>query len=109
VGRTGDGGHGDKAGATTKVRARPGWPWHIMEAVVPDEKKVLERQVEAVDGQIDRLVYELYGLTEEEIGMVEGIVEGQGIAARWQWNRSLGVVLRHRSYAGLGPGWRGRI
>jgi hypothetical protein len=26
----------------------------------------------ATDGQIDRLVYELYGLTEEEIGVVEG-------------------------------------
>jgi len=26
----------------------------------------------ATDRQIDRLVYELYGLTEEEIGIVEG-------------------------------------
>jgi hypothetical protein len=29
------------------------------------------RQIEATDRQIDRLVYELYGLTEEEIGIVE--------------------------------------
>ena len=35
------------------------------------EKTALERQIEATDGQIDRLVYELYGLTEEEIGIVE--------------------------------------
>jgi hypothetical protein len=32
----------------------------------------MERQIEATDGQIDALVYELYGLTEEEIGIVEG-------------------------------------
>lgn len=29
------------------------------------------RQIEATDRQIDRLVYELYGLTDEEIGIVE--------------------------------------
>lgn len=29
-------------------------------------------QIEAMDGQIDALVYELYGLTEEEIKIVEG-------------------------------------
>jgi hypothetical protein len=29
------------------------------------------RRIEATDRQIDRLVYELYGLTEEEIGIVE--------------------------------------
>ncbi|MEI7833462.1 MAG: N-6 DNA methylase [bacterium] len=36
------------------------------------EKTVLRRQIEATDKQIDALVYELYGLTEEEIGIVEG-------------------------------------
>ena len=35
------------------------------------EKTAIQRQIEATDGQIDRLVYELYGLTEEEIGIVE--------------------------------------
>ena len=34
-------------------------------------KELLQRQIDATDGQIDRLVYELYGLTEEEIGIVE--------------------------------------
>lgn len=34
-------------------------------------KTVLERQIEAVDRQIDQLVYELYGLTDEEIRLVE--------------------------------------
>ena len=35
------------------------------------EKIVLQRQITATDRQIDRLVYNLYGLTEEEIGIVE--------------------------------------
>jgi hypothetical protein len=29
-------------------------------------------QIDAVDKQIDKLVYQLYGLTEEEIKIVEG-------------------------------------
>ena len=36
------------------------------------EKAVLSRQIEATDQRIDELVYELYGLTEEEIKIVEG-------------------------------------
>jgi len=35
------------------------------------DKTVLERQIEATDRQIDRVVYELYELTEEEIRIVE--------------------------------------
>lgn len=42
-------------------------------AATPAEKTHLQRQIEATDGQIDRLVYELYGLTEEEIGIVEKV------------------------------------
>ena len=37
----------------------------------PQEKESLQREIESTDGMIDRLVYELYGLTEEEIGVVE--------------------------------------
>jgi hypothetical protein len=36
------------------------------------EKTMLSRQIQATDAQIDTLVYELYGLTEEEITIVEG-------------------------------------
>jgi hypothetical protein len=32
---------------------------------------VIERQIEATDREIDRLVYELYGLSEDEIAIVE--------------------------------------
>ena len=38
----------------------------------PDhERTLLARRIEATDRQIDRLVYELYGLREEEIELVE--------------------------------------
>jgi len=37
----------------------------------PDEKTRLQHQIDATDKQIDQLVYELYGLTEEEIRIVE--------------------------------------
>ncbi len=37
----------------------------------PYDLRVSQRQIDATDRQIDRLVYELYGLTEEEIGIVE--------------------------------------
>lgn len=32
----------------------------------------LKRSIDATDREIDRMVYELYGLTEEEIAVVEG-------------------------------------
>jgi type I restriction-modification system DNA methylase subunit len=41
-------------------------------ARTPQEKEMLRGDVEATDAQIDRLVYELYGLTEDEIKVVEG-------------------------------------
>jgi hypothetical protein len=42
------------------------------EAKEPQTKTVLQRQIETTDHQIDRLVYELYELTEDEIRIVEG-------------------------------------
>ena len=36
------------------------------------ERTALARQIEHTDAEIDRLVYELYGLTDEEIALVEG-------------------------------------
>lgn len=43
----------------------------LTETKAGHEKTLLQRQIEATDKQIDRLVYELYGLTEEEIKIVE--------------------------------------
>lgn len=36
-------------------------------------KTAIQRQIDATDRQIDRLVYELYGLSEEEIALVEEV------------------------------------
>ncbi len=43
----------------------------LQNAKTPDEKTALKRQMTATDNQIDQLVYELYNLTREEIGIVE--------------------------------------
>jgi len=36
------------------------------------ERTSVQRQIDATDAEIDRLVYDLYGLTAEEIAIVEG-------------------------------------
>jgi hypothetical protein len=41
-------------------------------AKTQSEMDVYERQIRAVDESIDSLVYELYGLSEEEIKIVKG-------------------------------------
>ena len=43
----------------------------ILEHALRVEKSV-KAQIEHTDAEIDRLVYELYGLSEEEIALVEG-------------------------------------
>jgi hypothetical protein len=42
-------------------------------AHTPPQKTLLERQIAANDMQIDGLVQELYGLTAEEIQIIEGV------------------------------------
>jgi len=37
----------------------------------PQEQEMVKREIESTDRQIDRLVYEFYGLSEEEIKIVE--------------------------------------
>ena len=44
---------------------------NLASAKTPQEKESVQRQVQSTDGGIDRLVYELYGLTEDEIKIVE--------------------------------------
>lgn len=43
----------------------------VTEAKSPQTKTVLQRQIEATDRQINKLVYQLYDLTDEEIEIVE--------------------------------------
>jgi len=42
-----------------------------LKEAVGEEKKHLERQIARTDGQIDKLVYELYGITEEERKIID--------------------------------------
>jgi len=44
----------------------------LPKAVEESEKALLQQQIDETDQQIDKLVYELYGLTEEEVKVVEG-------------------------------------
>ncbi|PKL63023.1 MAG: hypothetical protein CVV31_03290 [Methanomicrobiales archaeon HGW-Methanomicrobiales-2] len=46
----------------------------LAEDVPSEERPRREAACEKADRQIDRLVYELYGLTEEEIAVVERAV-----------------------------------
>ena len=40
---------------------------------MPHERESIQRQIAATDQQIDALVNELYGLTEEEVRIGEGV------------------------------------
>jgi len=44
----------------------------LLKAKTPHEQESLQRQIAATDNAIDALVYELYGLAEGEIEIVEG-------------------------------------
>lgn len=45
------------------------------DARMEQDKEHYERQIKIVDVQIDRLVYDLYGLTEEGMEVVEGLLK----------------------------------
>jgi hypothetical protein len=47
----------------------------LSSAKADHEKNVIQRQIDAVDKQIDSMVYELYGLTEDEIKIIEDSVK----------------------------------
>lgn len=47
----------------------------LQQAKTESDKNYLERKCEQLDKEIDQLVYQLYGLTEEEIKIVEESVK----------------------------------
>ena len=49
-----------------KIRLRA----DVLDVRIDRDKELYERQIR-IDAQIDKLVYDLYGLTEEEIEIVE--------------------------------------
>ena len=50
------------------IRSPEAWE---MNGKVRRNKQLYQRQIKATDRQVDALVYDLYGLTEEEITVVE--------------------------------------
>ncbi len=48
----------------------------LQAAQLEQEKTILARQIAAVDSSIDTLVYELYGMTDEDIKIVEEKITG---------------------------------
>ena len=51
-------------------------------ATISADKEFYQQQIEATDRQIDALVYELYGLTEEETAVVGGEQKQNGPLSR---------------------------
>jgi hypothetical protein len=45
---------------------------HKLSPRTPQEKEMLQRDIESIEHAIDALVFQLYGLTEAEIKIVEG-------------------------------------
>ncbi len=43
----------------------------LTNAKAENEKAIIQRQIDSIDQQIDQLVYELYGLTQKEIAIIE--------------------------------------
>jgi hypothetical protein len=48
----------------------------LVDARTPQDQKILQQQVDVVDRQIDKLVYELYGVSEKEVVVLETNADG---------------------------------
>ncbi|MBU6435117.1 MAG: Eco57I restriction-modification methylase domain-containing protein, partial [Nitrospirae bacterium] len=58
-------------GVATEVKRAHEFRKQLGSTRTPDERTRLQRKIDATDREIDRLVYDLYSLTEEEIKIVE--------------------------------------
>ena len=61
-----------KTAADQRVQIRGNGDNYRFRPKTAPDKTAIERQIASTDGQIDALVYELYGLTKEEIRIAEG-------------------------------------
>jgi hypothetical protein len=59
-------------GIAGPVETMPKMHKDLPKAKTPHEQESIQRQIAAADKAIDALVYELHGLTEEEIRIVNG-------------------------------------
>lgn len=60
-----------RAKITEVAKSRVALEARVVASGSPTESERLQREARALDRQIDRLVYDLYGLTDEEIALVE--------------------------------------
>jgi len=69
------------AGSELALRDSKGQALHkqLPKAKTPHEQESLSRTIAATDNQIDALVYELYGLTEQESRIAEGEDKWQAV------------------------------
>jgi hypothetical protein len=44
---------------------------YLQKAKTDPERRLVQQEIDATDVRVDALVYDLYGLTAEEIGVVE--------------------------------------
>jgi hypothetical protein len=66
-------------GDAGQLNCKSNWPVapeSLTGAETPSDNTAIQRQIDATDRQIDQLVYELYGLTDEEIKIVEEATKG---------------------------------
>jgi len=61
----------------------------LADATIPADRELYERQIDATDREIDAVVYELYGLTHEEMDVV-------GEPRQFHCQRTLCVCWRQR-------------
>lgn len=60
---------------------------------MPQDKKLTETKITVLNNQINQLVYQLYELNEEEVGVVEGVYanlkawEVAGVSVWWELGR----------------------
>ena len=64
----------------------------------PVEKERLENQIKSTDDGIDKLVYDLYGLNQEEIRIVESSSDVALSGAKGLWHGRWGSSLRSERY-----------
>jgi hypothetical protein len=78
------------------------------QVTVPLILDLVERQITATDAQINRLVFDLYGLTEDEIKIVEGrtMISDDMIHGCFDAENSGSSVSSMRIVPPMGATWR---
>jgi len=66
---------GTSTGSATKLTKSDEMEWMDVFEKKKSEAQTLKSEIDKTDREIDQMVYELYGLTDEEIKIVEGVMD----------------------------------